>query len=99
MVFGGIPYYLSLLDHEESLVQNVDRLFFSQDTQMRREFRRLFNTLYKKPEKYIDIIKALGKTRQGMTREQLPMITTEGMARGKYTEMIQSQITLDDLFT
>lgn len=71
MVFGGIPYYLSLLDHEESLVQNVDRLFFSQDTQMRREFRRLFNTLYKKPDKYIDIIKALGKTRQGMTREQL----------------------------
>ena len=99
MVFGGIPYYLSLLDHDESHVQNVDRLFFSQDTQMRREFRRLFNTLYKKPEKYIDIIKALGKPRQGMTREKLPMITTEGMARGKYTEMIQSQITPDDLFT
>ena len=71
MVFGGIPYYLSLLDHEESLVQNVDRLFFSEDTQMRREFRRLFNTLYKKPDKYIDIIKALGKSRSGMTREEL----------------------------
>lgn len=71
MVFGGIPYYLSLLDHEESLVQNIDRLFFSQDTQMRREFRRLFNTLYKKPDKYIDIIRALGKSRKGMTREQL----------------------------
>ena len=71
MVFGGIPYYLSLLDNEESLVQNIDRLFFSQDTQMRREFRRLFNTLYKKPDKYIGIIRALGKSRRGMTREQL----------------------------
>lgn len=71
MVFGGIPYYLSLLDHEESLVQNIDRLFFSLDTQMRREFRRLFNTLYKKPEKYIDIIKALSKSRRGLTREEL----------------------------
>ncbi len=71
MVFGGIPYYLSILDHDESLVQNVDRLFFSQDTQMRREFRRLFNTLYKKPEKYIDIIKALSKSRKGMTREEI----------------------------
>ncbi|MBO6026127.1 MAG: AAA family ATPase [Bacteroidales bacterium] len=71
MVFGGIPYYLSLLDKDESLVQNVDRLFFSRDTKMRREFRRLFNTLYKHPERYIDIIKALGKSRQGMTREQL----------------------------
>jgi hypothetical protein len=71
MVFGGIPYYLSLLDHEESLVQNVDRLFFSQDMQMRREFRRLFNTLYKNPDKYIDIVKALSKSRRGLTREEL----------------------------
>lgn len=71
MVFGGIPYYLSLLDNKESLTQNIDRLFFSKDMKMRREFRRLFNTLYKSPEKYIDIVKALGKSRQGMTREQL----------------------------
>jgi len=71
MIFGGIPYYLSLLDSEESLVQNVDRLFFSQDTQMRREFRRLFNTLYKKPDRYIEIVKTLGRSRRGMTREEL----------------------------
>ena len=74
MVFGGIPYYLSLLEQGESLVQNVDRLFFSQDTQMRREFRRLFNTLYRKPDKYIDIIKALSKSRRGMTREELAKV-------------------------
>ena len=71
MVFGGIPYYLRLLDCEESLVQNIDRLFFSQDMQMRREFRRLFNTLYKNPDKYIDMIRALGKSRKGLTREEL----------------------------
>ena len=71
MIFGGIPYYLSLLDREESLVQNVDRMFFSQDMQMRREFRRLFNTLYKNPDRYIDIIKALSKSREGLTRGEL----------------------------
>ena len=71
MVFGGIPYYLSLLDNSESFVQNIDRLFFSRDTKMRREFRRLFNTLYKHPDRYIDIVKALSKSRHGMTREQL----------------------------
>jgi hypothetical protein len=38
---------------------------------MRREFRRLFNTLYKKPDKYIDIVKVLSKSRSGMTREEL----------------------------
>ena len=71
MVFGGIPYYLSLLDNRESFVQNIDRLFFSRDIKMRREFRRLFNTLYKHPERYIDIVKVLSKSRSGMTREQL----------------------------
>ena len=71
MIFGGIPYYLSLLDREESLVQNVDRMFFSQDMQMRREFRRLFNTLYKNPNRYIDVIKALSKSREGLTRGEL----------------------------
>ena len=71
MVFGGIPYYLSLLDNRDSLVQNIDRLFFSRDTKMRREFRRLFNTLYKNPERYIEIIKTLAMSRHGMTREQL----------------------------
>lgn len=71
MVFGGIPYYLSLLDKGESAVQNIDRLFFSRDTQMRGEFRRLFNTLYKNPKRYIELIKALGKSRQGMTRSQI----------------------------
>lgn len=71
MVFGGIPYYLSLLDKNESLTQNIDRLFFSKETKMRREFRRLFNTLYKNPERYIEIVKALSKSRKGMTREQL----------------------------
>ena len=48
----------------------------------------------------------LCKSKNSFTQESgirhtpwLTMITTEGMARGKYTEMIQSQITLDDLFT
>lgn len=46
-------------------------MFFSQDMQMRREFRRLFNTLYKNPDRYIDIIKALSKSREGLTRGEL----------------------------
>ncbi|MBQ5540671.1 MAG: ATP-binding protein [Bacteroidales bacterium] len=71
MVLGGIPYYLSLLDKGESAVQNIDRLFFSRDMKMRREFRRLFNTLYKNPERYVEIVKALSKSRQGMTRSQI----------------------------
>ncbi|MBQ7239789.1 MAG: ATP-binding protein [Bacteroidales bacterium] len=71
MIFGGIPYYLSLLDRGESLVQNVDRLFFGTDSGMRREYKRLFNTLYKNPNGYMNIVAALAKKRYGCTRQEL----------------------------
>lgn len=71
MIFGGVPYYLSLLNNRESLAQNIDRLFFGQDVKMRREFNRLFRTLYKNPNHYIDIIKVLSKSKTGLTREQI----------------------------
>lgn len=71
MIFGGIPYYLSLLDNQESLAQNIDRMFFGKNMLMRREFRRLFSTLYKNPSRYIDIVKRLAESRMGLTREQI----------------------------
>jgi len=36
MIFGGSPYYWSLLDKGESLSQNVDRLFFAENAELRR---------------------------------------------------------------
>lgn len=71
MIFGGIPYYLSLLDKNESLVQNVDRLFFGEDVALRREYKRMFNTLYKNPNGYMEIVAALNKRRKGCTRQEL----------------------------
>lgn len=68
---GGVPYYLSLLDPEQSVSDNIDRLFFSEDAEMRKEYRRLFFSLYKNPEKYIDIINALVSCKQGMTRKEI----------------------------
>jgi len=29
LAMGGVPYYLGLLNPEQSLAQNIDRLFFS----------------------------------------------------------------------
>ena len=41
MVFGGAPYYWSLLDRGESLSQNIDRLFFGARPELAEEFERL----------------------------------------------------------
>lgn len=71
MALGGIPYYLGLLHRQESFAMNIDRFFFSEDEEMRREYKRLYSTLFKSPDSYPAIVYALSKVRHGMTRDEL----------------------------
>ena len=71
MALGGIPYYLGLLNKQESFAMNIDRLFFNESKEMRREYKRLYSTLFKSPDSYTSIVLALSKIRSGMTRNEL----------------------------
>ena len=71
MVFGGIPFYLSLINPQDSLVQNVDRLFFSHSGIMRSEFDELYNALFSNAELYINVVKALANHHGGMSRAEI----------------------------
>lgn len=71
MMLGGVPYYLSLLDKQESLAQNIDRLYFRKNAELSQEYNRLYASLFKSPEPYLRIVEVLGKNKQGMTRSEL----------------------------
>lgn len=71
MALGGIPYYFSLVDFSKSPAENIDALFFSQDAELKKEYRRLYKSLYKDPEKYLEIINVLATSRKGMTRKDI----------------------------
>ena len=71
MIFGGAPYYWSLLDKRESLSQSVDRLFFAPKAELGLEVRRLYKSVFKEPEPYIAVVTALATKRTGLTREEL----------------------------
>lgn len=71
MAIGGVPYYLSLLKKGESVAQSIDRLFFSENAPLRDEYDRLFASLFRKPEPYLEILKVLSTCRQGVTREEI----------------------------
>ncbi len=71
MIFGGIPYYLSLLNPGDSLAQNVDRLVFAEGAQLRKEYSNLYNSLFSKADTYISIVKLLSENRSGLTREDI----------------------------
>ena len=71
MTFGGIPYYLNLLDRRLSLAQNIEELCFKNYGSLQNEYDNLFSSLFKKPEKHMAVIEALAQTKEGKTRQSL----------------------------
>lgn len=71
MAVGGIPYYLSLFRPEESPAQGIDRLFFAENGELQKEYKRLFASLFRNPEPYLSIIRLLASKPSGMTREEI----------------------------
>ena len=71
MIFGGIPYYLSLISPQQSLAANIDRLFFSDDAALSNEYQRLFRSLFKNPQPYLQIVQLLAEHKQGLTRNEI----------------------------
>jgi len=89
MIFGGVPYYLNLVNRAGSLAQNVDRLIFNRKGKLTDEFDRLFSSMFTNPDEAIKVIKALSGKRIGYTREELLKITgiTDG---GGFTKLLKS---------
>jgi len=90
MIFGGAPYYWSLLDRQESLSQNIDRLFFSENAELAKEFRRLYRSVFENPDPYVAVVTALATVKMGMTREDL-VAEIPGMSNcGTLTEILEN---------
>ena len=71
MVFGGIPFYLSLLKRGQSIAQNIDRLFFAPTGILRVEFDRLFASAFVNAEDCKAIVTLLATKRMGFTRKEI----------------------------
>ena len=80
MVFGGVPFYLSMYDRRLSLAQNIDVLLFSKNGQLYYEYERLFSSLFRNSKKHLAIMEAIAKKSSGMTRVEV--IKSTGIADG-----------------
>ena len=88
MIFGGVPYYLSLLRPYLSLPENVDALIFRRGGDLSDEFKELYNALFSKADRYITIVKLLSKKREGFTRNEIESST--GFSGGGLTKMLDN---------
>lgn len=96
MAIGGVPYYMSLFEKTDSPATGLDRLFFSENAELKKEFRRLFFSLFKNPQPYIEIISLLAKFPKGLTREEIcrKLNTTNN---GKLGDMLTDLVYCDFL--
>ena len=90
MMLGGTPYYLNMLQPKLSLAQNINKLFFEENAELKREFDFLFRSLFKDCKNYRKIVEQLSKRAKGMTRQEL-------IEDCKITENGNLTIVLDDL--
>jgi uncharacterized protein len=71
MVLGGIPFYLDMVETNLSAVQNINRLCFEADGELRTEFDNLYASLFKKAQDHVAVIEALSTKASGLTRDEL----------------------------
>lgn len=71
MALGGVPYYLNEVQQGESVVQNIDRLLFSEQSSLKNEFQNLYRALFNQYEKYELIVQVLSKKQKGLTRQEI----------------------------
>jgi len=94
MIFGGIPFYLNYIESSMSLAQNIDNLFYKKDAILRREFERMFSSIFYNPEKMISIIVALSENNLGLTREEISNKTNIPLG-GYLSKLLNSLIHSD----
>ena len=71
MIMGGIPYYWSFLRSDQSVAQNIDRMFFAENGEMVHEYDALYASLFRHPKPHIAIVTALATKKAGMLREEI----------------------------
>ena len=71
MAVGGIPMYLSYVEPGLSLAQIIDKLYFARKAKLKNEFTRLFNSIFRSPDKYIATIRMLARLHKGYSRDDI----------------------------
>ena len=75
MIFGGVPYYLEMLDRDIPFSANIDTLFFEENAPLRTEYDFLFRSLFSDSPNYRKVIDALSGRMKGLTREEISTYT------------------------
>jgi hypothetical protein len=75
MAMGGIPHYLKEVKPGKSATQVIDEVCFSPTGLLKHEFEPLYESLFSNAVVHMQIVRALAKRQNGITRTQLIELT------------------------
>jgi AAA+ ATPase superfamily predicted ATPase len=81
MAIGGIPHYLDKLKKGLSATQNIQQLCFREAGILFSEFDKLFKSLFENAKTYVELIRIIAKSREGVPRniiEDSSKLSTKG---------------------
>ena len=89
MFTGGIPFYLSLMNPQMSVAQNIDMLFFKKNAPLRNEYNELYSALFSRVDSYIKVIELLYSHKYGLTKREISKATK---FNGKFLNMVLNNL-------
>ncbi len=90
MALGGIPYYLNELQPGQSSFQEIDRLCFSPNGLLVKEYSNLYRSLFQKSETHVAIVQALSTKNKGISRDEI--IRISGVGNGGNTTQTLNEL-------
>lgn len=66
LAVGGIPFYLKSIEKGLSAVQNINQLCFTSSGFLYSEFDRLYSSLFKNTDAYLEIVQTISTQPQGI---------------------------------
>jgi AAA+ ATPase superfamily predicted ATPase len=91
MAMGGIPHYLKEVKPGQSAAQNIDRMCFTKDGALRKEFDNLYHSLFAEADKHMAVVSALAAKPSGLTRKEI--IEVCGLSTGGRATQLLEELT------
>lgn len=89
MSIGGIPFYLNGIKKQLTANQNINNLCFRKGGLLFDEFDKLFKSLFKEADTYVELIRVIAKKQYGISRTELEEKIKLSKKGGTLTERLK----------
>ena len=97
MTFGGIPFYLKLVDRGKSVAQVVNKLCFDENAPLKNEFGNLYAALFTNHSNHIAVIRACYTKWKGVGQNEI--VKLSGIASGGTLTKILDELEVSGFIT